>query len=233
MAGRPNSGLRAARSWRRPRGSKLAPPARRATPATPTTPAPPPRDITLTILAQDPAVLKAGTTRILRADVAVPYDEVLAGPRSSRFAVVDYDATRNELHPPTDIATKPAAPEALKNLTDAQLVANRASRAPNVYAIAARTLAAFEFALGRRIPWSFAGHQLNHVPAAFEEPIAYCDAESNAILFGWTAWQMRQRPAMTSRRGAVDAVARRWQRPPLARRLRGSRRESRRRCGES
>jgi hypothetical protein len=150
---------------------------------------PPPLDVRRTILAQDPAVLEAGTTRILRADVPVPYDEVLRGPRSSRFAVVDYDATRNRLHPPTELCDA----ETLKGLTDRQLIDSRAFRAQNVYAIAARTLGAFEVALGRRIPWSFTGHQLNLVPAAFNEANAYYDAESNAVLFGYFEGQVRQR----------------------------------------
>jgi hypothetical protein len=148
----------------------------------------PPRDVLRTILAQDPAVLQAGSTRVLRADVPVPYDEVLPGPRSSRFSVVDYDATRDELHPSTELG----APEVFAALTDAQLIADRAFRAQNVYAIAARTLGTFEFALGRRIPWSFSGHQLNLVPAAFNEANAYYDADSNALLFGYFEGRVRK-----------------------------------------
>jgi hypothetical protein len=160
--------------------------------------APSPLDVRRTILAQDPAVLKAGTTRLLRADVPVPYDDVLPGPRSSRFAVVDYDATRNELHPVTRLGDT----KAFKDLTDGQLVASRAFRAQNVYAIAARTLGAFEFALGRRIPWSFTGHQLNLVPAAFHEANAYYDAGSNAVLFGYFEGRVRQRDG-SWKRGTV------------------------------
>jgi hypothetical protein len=160
--------------------------------------APPPRDVRLTILAQDPAILRAGTTRILRADVPVPYDDVLPGPRSSRFAVVDYDASNNRLHPATELG----GTEAFEDLTDAQLVGSPAFRAQNVYAIATRTLGAFEFALGRRIPWSFTGHQLNLVPAAFNEANAYYDAESNAVLFGYFQGRVRQRDG-SWKRGTV------------------------------
>jgi len=187
----------APRPAKSPGATAVAAPVKPPAPASLARP-PAPLDVRLTILAQDPAILKAGTTRLLRADVSVPYDDVLPGPRSSRLAVVDYDATRNELHPPTRLG----GAEAFTNLTDAQLVASPAFRAQNVYAIAGRTLGAFEFALGRRIPWSFTGHQLNLVPAAFNEANAYYDAESNAVLFGYFEGRVRQRDG-TWKRGTV------------------------------
>ena len=39
----------------------------------------------------------------------------------------------------------------------------------NVYAIVMRTLARFEFALGRRVAWGCAGHQIHVAPHAFAE----------------------------------------------------------------
>ena len=148
----------------------------------------PPRARFLTILAQDPAVRVPGTDRFIRAIVPVPSDVVRSGPRSSRFHVVDYDATGNELRPPTGLRYAPDEEiehDPYADTADADLVASPAFRAQNVYAIAARTLGAFEAALGRRIPWSFSGHQLYLVPAAFREANAYYDGESNAVLFGY------------------------------------------------
>lgn len=176
----------------------------------PATAAPPPvKDINLKILAQDPDVFAVGTERALRAEVPVPYDSVLTGPRSSRFAVVDYDATANVLHPPTDLAL---SSKAFDTLDDAALFEDRAFRAQNVYAIASRTLGAFELALGRRVPWSFSGHQLNLVPAAFGEANAYYDPESNAIMFGYFPGSVRapgkrRRPATVYTCLSHDIVA--------------------------
>src|SRR5918993_1424458 len=45
--------------------------------------------------------------------------------------------------------------------------------AQNVYAIIMRTLARFEFALGRRVGWSFLGHQLQVAPHAFADANAF------------------------------------------------------------
>jgi hypothetical protein len=144
-----------------------------------------PREIRLTILPQDPGVVDPATGRLLRAVVTVPQDVVLPGPRSSRFLVVDYDGSENHLYPRSTI--RPAArpdDDRFRGIADGKLAGDRAFRNQNVYAVAARTLAAFEEALGRRLPWSFSGHQLYLVPAAFHEANAYYDPDSDAILFG-------------------------------------------------
>jgi hypothetical protein len=109
------------------------------------------------------------------------------GPGGPRFAVVDYDATRNKLYGPHDgdFADTRDGPDRFKGIADADLIEDRVFRAQNAYAVAARTLAAFESALGRRIPWSFAGHQLYLVPSAFHEANAYYDGDSDAVLFGY------------------------------------------------
>ena len=60
-----------------------------------------------------------------------------------------------------------------------------AFHAQQVYGTAARTLAAFETALGRRLPWGFGNHQLDLVPHAFAEANAYYSREDRALLFGY------------------------------------------------
>jgi hypothetical protein len=59
--------------------------------------------------------------------------------------------------------------------------------AQNVYAIVMRTLMHFERALGRRVSWSFGGHQLKVAPHAFAEPNAFYSPRDEALLFGYFA----------------------------------------------
>lgn len=160
----------------------------------------------LTIVAQDPDVcLKDG--RILTAQASVPVDRLEPGPRGHRFHVVDYDATAQKLVKPVADLCDPevkgaehrwtcldrfAPPE---NAADEKkrfpggynhaLVSDPAFRAQNVYAIAARTLAAFEFALGRRIDWRTGSHQLYIVPRAFAEANAHYAREDRGVFFGY------------------------------------------------
>jgi len=68
---------------------------------------------------------------------------------------------------------------------DDTLLADPAFHAQNVYAITARTLAAFEFALGRRIEWEYNSHQLYVVPHAFAEGNAYYSREDRGLFFGY------------------------------------------------
>jgi len=55
----------------------------------------------------------------------------------------------------------------------------------NVYAIVMKTLARFEFALGRRISWSFPGHQINVAPHAFADANAFYSKQDQALVFGY------------------------------------------------
>jgi len=46
-------------------------------------------------------------------------------------------------------------------------------------------LARFERALGRRVPWSFAGHQITVAPHAFLDLNAFYSKDDRAIFFGY------------------------------------------------
>jgi Thermolysin metallopeptidase, catalytic domain len=146
--------------------------------------APAKRVFALTVLAQDSTVQDPNasdlTCRVLRAVVQIPAHLVDPGPRGPRFHVVDYDPITHRLTQPflldgTDL---------FAGMPDAALVQDRRFHAQNIYVIAARTLAAFEFALGRRVPWSFGSHQLYLVPHAFQEANAYYTDDDQALLFG-------------------------------------------------
>lgn len=154
------------------------------------------------VVAQDQTVLDVDGNPLL-ATILVPSNRFAPGPRTHRFQVLDYDASTGKLNPPPKIKFPPSdAAEGDdrkswgyvdsfegKKLTAKQLAADTATgrrfRCQNVYGIAARTLAKFESALGRRIPWGFGSHELYLVPAAFHEANAYYSRDDNAVMFGY------------------------------------------------
>lgn len=100
--------------------------------------------------------------------------------------MVDYDPLTHSFAPPYDFvpALLEEGHDPFYRSNDRELLDDRRFHAQNVYAIAARTLATFESALGRRVPWSFGSHQLYLVPHAFEEGNAFYSDDDQAILFG-------------------------------------------------
>ena len=115
------------------------------------------RNVTdLTIIAQDPSVRSGPDKHILTARAKVPAARLEPGPRTPRFYVVDYDASTGTLVPAANL---PPDSDRFAKADDKTLTTDFAFHAQQVYAVAARTLATFESALGRRLPWGFAGHQ--------------------------------------------------------------------------
>ncbi|HET9165384.1 MAG TPA: hypothetical protein VFP11_05265, partial [Candidatus Angelobacter sp.] len=109
----------------------------------------------------------------------IPNEELAPGPRGYRVQVVDYDASNQILYEPvpySDIEKLrvPSRPEK-----------DRGFHARNTYAIVMRVLARFEQALGRRVSWSFLGHQLNVAPHAFLDLNAFYSKDDRGILFGY------------------------------------------------
>ena len=148
-----------------------------------------PHTVEMTVVAQDPDV-RTPAGRILTARVRVPAQRLEPGPTSARFQTVDYDASTGHLQEAAvltrvDDQGRVAYRDAYAKISDNQILEDPAFHAQNVYAIAARTLAAFESALGRRLPWAFGGHQLYLVPHAFAEANAYYSDADRALLFGY------------------------------------------------
>jgi len=144
-----------------------------------------PRTRKLTIVAQDPSI-KGADNRILTTQVEVPAEVLDPGPRGYRVSVVDYDATRGVLLEPARIGKDASEGDRFCGKGgDEVLLESPAFHAQNVYAIVMRTLARFEKALGRRVSWSFGGHQLQVAPHAFAEPNAFYSSEDQGILFGY------------------------------------------------
>jgi hypothetical protein len=132
------------------------------------------------ILAQDCGIKRDDGT-ILTAPVSVQWEPLASGPAGHRVQVVDYDATTRRMYGPArSDDDDPSEPP-----DDAEILGDPAFHARNVYALAMRTLARFEFALGRRVSWGFRAHQLKVIPHAFEEMNSFYSREAEALLFGY------------------------------------------------
>ena len=140
----------------------------------------------VTVIARDPSVQVRGA--LLRASVEIPNEELQAGPRGYRVQVVDYDSSTGALY---RTVTKPAnradgpPGDPFEKAGDEELLESVDFHAMNAYAIVMRTLARFESALGRRVGWSFPGHQVKVAPHAFAGANALYSAEDEALLFGY------------------------------------------------
>jgi hypothetical protein len=145
-----------------------------------------PNSRTLTVIAQDPSIKFRG--QILTTELTVPAEELLAGPCGYRVNVIDYDASTGTLYKPMIYGRssdgKYEDPFAFKQ-SRRRLLEDPRFHAQNVYAIAMRTLAQFEFALGRRCAWGFDGHQIHMVPHAFADANAFYSRDDRAIFFGY------------------------------------------------
>lgn len=139
----------------------------------------------LSIIAQDQSVNTGG--QMVRASIDIPAEELLPGPRGYRVVVVDYDVTANALYQPADLPSglEGEYVDPFQDASDETLLSDPRFHAQNVYAIAMRILARFEFALGRRVQWGCEGHQLNILPHAFAEPNAFYSRDDRSLFFGY------------------------------------------------
>jgi hypothetical protein len=142
----------------------------------------PAQTVRVTTIAQDPSV-KDKNGRIVTGQLQIPAEHLEPGPRGARFQVFDYDGDRRKLIDPAVFDLEDGDP--YRRHTQETLTTDPSFRALNVYAIAARTLALFENALGRRLDWASGGHQLNLVPRAFPELNAFYSPDEGAVFFGF------------------------------------------------
>jgi hypothetical protein len=137
----------------------------------------------MTVIAQDPAVRR--DNRIVMSTIDVPAEDLRVGPMGYRVQVADYDATRRVFHGshnlPESIEKEP------KTWQDGDPSIQRDFRfhAQNAYALVMKTLARFEFALGRRIPWSFKTHQLKVAPHGMADANAFYSPQVEGLAFGY------------------------------------------------
>ena len=142
----------------------------------------------LTVLALDPSVRSGG--KILRTQIEVPNEFLAPGPRGHRVFIVDYDSSTDTFRAPEPLPSRGsdnlAPPEdPFEKLTDRELLGNPDFHAFMTYGIVMKTLARFEFALGRRLNWSFLSHQLQVAPHAFSDANAFYSDRAQGLFFGY------------------------------------------------
>jgi len=111
------------------------------------------------------------------------------GPTSARFAVVDYDSTKNVLTPPATWdrdKSRYLAPDG-KTVLDGKTKDLYQYHQLSVWANVQNTLEFFESGsgLGRRISWGFEGNRLTIVPHAGNGENAYYDRGSKSLQLYW------------------------------------------------
>jgi hypothetical protein len=142
----------------------------------------------LTVIAQDPSVRVQGPKgRILMARIAVPAEDLLPGPIGYRVQVVDYDSTTQRFNGAHDLPDRLAAEPSGWARGDPKIVDDFRFHAQNVYALVMKTLARFEFALGRRVGWSFRTHQLKVSPHGMLDANAFYNPRGEGLVFGYFA----------------------------------------------
>jgi len=141
----------------------------------------------LRVIAKDPAFrwpnhesLGKLAGEIVTYEVEVPYEDLDPGPRGARVHVIDYLIDSDELLRPTTLG----AADAFEHESSEELLRKPDFHAQNVYALVSKTLARFEFALGRRMAWGFGGHQIKVIPHAFTDPNAFYSSSEEVLAFG-------------------------------------------------
>ena len=141
----------------------------------------------MTVIAQDPSVRTADRKHIVMSKVTVPAEILAKGPRGYRVHVIDYDSTTGGYHGAHELpAEYEHEPKAWQDGAPS-IVDDYRFHAQNVYALVMKTLARFEFALGRRIGWSFEAHQLNVAPHAMVDANAFYSPADQGLVFGYFA----------------------------------------------
>jgi hypothetical protein len=135
----------------------------------------------MSVIAQDPSITRADGS-ILMAQIDIPAEELMPGPIGYRVQVVDYDASTGQYRDAHDLEKK--EPAAWRD-GDPAIVGNFRFHAQNVYALVMKTLARFEFALGRRIGWSFGVHQLKVAPNGLMDANAFYARGVEGLVFGY------------------------------------------------
>ncbi|MEH2531925.1 hypothetical protein V1277_001695 [Bradyrhizobium sp. AZCC 1588] len=139
---------------------------------------------------KDPAVAADTEGAGIDDEFTTPWEPGLGdGPTSARFAVVDYDATRNVLTPPAiwDARNNCYLAPDRKTVLDENAKELYQYHQLSVWAIVQNTLDFFESGagLGRRISWAFEGNRLIVVPHAGYGENAYYDRGSKSLQLYW------------------------------------------------
>ena len=139
----------------------------------------------MSVIAQDPSVRTADGKRIVMSKVTVPAEILSNGPRGYRVHVIDYDSTTELYHGAHELPLEYGSEPEAWHLGDLSITDDYRFHAQNVYALVMKTLSRFEFALGRRIGWSFESHQLNVAPHAMVDANAFYSPADQGLVFGY------------------------------------------------
>lgn len=137
----------------------------------------------ISVIAQDPSV-KRGSS-VVMATIDVPAEDLAAGPIGYRVQIVDYDAALRRFNGTHRLPASHADEPNSWHKGDSAILNDLAFHAQNTYALVMKTLARFEFALGRRIPWSFGTHQLKVAPHGMRDANAFYSPEAEGLVFGY------------------------------------------------
>jgi hypothetical protein len=140
----------------------------------------------MTVMAQDPSVRVNGKDGpILMSILSIPAEDLIAGPIGYRVQVVDYDSTTRRFHGAHELPHRlEAEPHAWRE-GHPRIVEDFRFHAQNVYALVMKTLTRFEFALGRRVGWSFGTHQLKVAPHGMLDANAFYSPHMEALVLGY------------------------------------------------
>src|SRR5262245_18683203 len=137
----------------------------------------------MSVIAQDPSVRRDGT--IVMAKIDLPAEDLDEGPIGYRVQIVDFDSTERVFHGSYELpATVEEEPEAWRDGSPG-IERDFRFHAQNTYTLVMKTLARFEFALGRRIPWAFKTHQLKVAPHGMADANAFYSPEVEGLVFGY------------------------------------------------
>lgn len=139
----------------------------------------------MTVIAQDPSVRTADRKHILMSKVTVQAEILAKGPLGYRVHVIDHDSTTGAYHGAHDLPAELDLEPKSWQEGALSIVDDPRFHAQNVYALVMKTLARFEFALGRRIGWSFQAHQLKVAPHAMVDANAFYSPADQGLLFGY------------------------------------------------
>jgi hypothetical protein len=138
----------------------------------------------MTVIAQDPSVTRPNG-RILMSQIDVPAEDLSPGPIGYRLQMVDFDSStgryRGAHSLPQSISKEPKA----WRDGDPSITRDTRFHAQNTYALVMKTLARFEFALGRRVGWSFGKHQLKVAPHGMMDANAFYSKDIEGLVFGY------------------------------------------------
>jgi len=140
----------------------------------------------MTIIAQDPNVRRADGS-ILMSTIEVPAEDLVAGPIGYRVQVVDFDANSGRYHGAHALPESYEREPRTWRSGDRKILDDYRFHAQNVYALVMKTLARFEFALGRRIGWCFGVHQLKVAPHGVMDANAFYSRREEGLVLGYFA----------------------------------------------